>query len=96
MKILYFVNGLNFKGGIARIVVDKVNYLVEHDGHDMTICTLNNSIQSFYPLSEKVRLMPFGGEKNEQDSVVGKMRKMVSIPQRVKHILIRGGVRRSR
>lgn len=96
MKILYFVNGLNFKGGIARIVVDKVNYLAERDGHEMTICTLNNSTQSFYPLSDKVQLIPFGGEKNEQDSVVGKLRKLVSMPKRVKNFINRGGVPISR
>lgn len=91
MKILYFVNGLNYKGGIARIVVDKVNYLAENNGHEMTICTLNNSTQSFYPLSPKVTLMPFGGEGNEQVSVWGKLKKLYSMPKQVKRILIMGG-----
>lgn len=90
MKILYFVNGLNYKGGIARIVVDKVNYLAENNGHEMTICTLNNSTQSFYPLSPKVTLMPFGGEGNEQVSVWGKLKKLYSMPKQVKRILIMG------
>ncbi|MCH4242512.1 MAG: glycosyltransferase [Prevotella sp.] len=91
MKVLYFINGLNYKGGIARIVVDKVNYLVSHYGHDITICTLNNSTKSFYPLSPKVKLKPFGGEKNEQNSVLGKIRKMMVIPNLIRKILNRGG-----
>ena len=91
MKILYFVNGLNYKGGIARIVVDKVNYLAEHYGHEMTICTLNNSTTSFYPLSPKVKLIPFGGDKNEQTSILGKVCKLMATPKLLRQVITQWG-----
>ncbi len=59
MKILYFVNGLNYKGGIARIIVDKANYLTDEMGHDVTICTLSGN-KSAYPISNRIKLVTLG------------------------------------
>ena len=46
MRILYFINGLSYKGGMARIVVDKANYLSDVLGHEVTICTYNGKVES--------------------------------------------------
>lgn len=42
MRILYFINGLSYKGGMARIVVDKANYLSDVLGHEVTICNASS------------------------------------------------------
>ena len=57
MRILYFVNGLNYKGGIARIVVDKANYLADIFQYEVNICVLNGELNSAYELSENVHLV---------------------------------------
>ena len=53
MRILYFINGLSYKGGMARIVVDKANYLSDVLGHEVTICTYNGKVESAFKLSNK-------------------------------------------
>lgn len=54
MRILYFINGLGYKGGMARIVVDKANYLADVLGHEVTICTYNGNVNSVFKLSNKL------------------------------------------
>ena len=76
MKILYFVNGLNYKGGIARIVVDKANYLADKFKHDVTICVANNIVESAYPLSHNVKICRFDSE-NRLDT--GLLKKISSV-----------------
>lgn len=76
MKILYFVNGLNYKGGIARIVVDKANYLADKFKHDVTICVANNIVESAYPLSHNVKICKFDSE-NRLDT--GLLKKISSV-----------------
>lgn len=77
MKILYFINGLNYKGGIARIVVDKANSLAEVYGHEVTICTINGSISSAYPLSDKVSVIHMSQQDRQASGVIGKLKNMV-------------------
>ena len=48
MRILYFINGLSYKGGMARIVVDKANYLSDVLDHEVTICTYNGKVESAF------------------------------------------------
>ena len=62
MKILYFVNGLDYKGGIARIVSDKANYLSDETEHFVYICTLKNCNNS-YPISNKINILTLGIER---------------------------------
>ena len=87
MKILYFVNGLNYKGGIARIVVDKANYLADKFKHDVTICVANNIVESAYPLSHNVKICKFDSE-NRLDT--GLLKKISSSKYKDKFI-IKGG-----
>lgn len=64
MRILYFINGLSYKGGMARIVVDKANYLSDVLGHEVTICTYNGKVESAFKLSNNliIRTIKSGGE----------------------------------
>ena len=91
MKILYFINTLYAKGGIARIVVDKVNYLADHYGHDVTVCTLDNCTDSLFPLSAKVKVMALGGEANVQEGVRGKVWRLLVMPRLVSQAVRRVG-----
>ena len=60
MRILYFINGLSYKGGMARIVVDKANYLSDVLGHEVTICTYNGKVESAFKF-----ILPFFHTWNE-------------------------------
>lgn len=56
MKIIYIYKALALWGGIERILTDKMNYLSEKYGYDITIittCQGNHSVP--YPLSPKVK-----------------------------------------
>lgn len=72
MRILYFVNGIGYKGGIGRIVVDKANYMADKLNHDVAICLYDNNLDSAYPVSPKVRLIPLGGGIKLNSSSFGK------------------------
>jgi len=57
MKVLYFVIQFNMAGGLARIVTDKVNWLVEH-GYEVTICNIEPlEVKPYYPLDSRVKLI---------------------------------------
>ena len=56
MKLLYFVNELSQKGGIGRILCDKVNWLATN-GYEVEVCLLSNPDQIIvYDLNPNVRL----------------------------------------
>lgn len=55
MNILYFVFHINGIGGYSRIIIDKVNWLVEH-GFQVSICTTDEeTLQPTYYLDPRVR-----------------------------------------
>lgn len=55
MKLLYFVIQMDQLGGVARIVTDKVNWLVQH-GYDVTICGIENwKVKPYYELDPRVK-----------------------------------------
>lgn len=57
MKLLYFTIQFSMAGGLARIVTDKVNWLVAH-GYEVTICNIEPlEVVPYYPLDERVKLM---------------------------------------
>ena len=39
MKLLYFTIQINMVGGLAKIVIDKINWLAEQ-GYDITLCNI--------------------------------------------------------
>lgn len=48
MRILYICDALAIYGGLERVVVEKVNWLVEHGGCDVSLLTVN---QGSHPIS---------------------------------------------
>lgn len=87
MKILYFVEGIYNKGGIARIVVDKANYLAEKLGYDVTICVLYNWKQSAYNLSHKVKVCKLDNVDSNKLSLLSKLAITFKYYSRLKTLL---------
>lgn len=57
MKILYFTIQINDLGGLARIVIDKINRLVGM-GYDVTLCNIESlEVRPYYPLDSRVKLV---------------------------------------
>ena len=66
MKILYTVGAVNLPGGYDRIIIEKANYLAEHD-HDVIITVASHALaKPYYPISEKVRLIDFNIDFHQQ------------------------------
>ena len=66
MKILYAVGAVNLSGGYDRIIIEKANYLAEHD-HDVIITVASHALaKPYYPISEKVRLIDFNIDFHQQ------------------------------
>lgn len=60
-KIVYCTPALYSAGGTERVVSVKANYFAEHLGYDVTvIVTEGNKGNSFFPLSEKVKVVNLG------------------------------------
>lgn len=87
MRILYFVNGLNYKGGIARIVVDKANYMVDKFGYEVGICTINGSTSSAYILSDKITVFALSDKGLERQGIIGKLKGVFSNIKNVKRVI---------
>lgn len=60
MKLLYFTIQLNLAGGLARVVSDKINWLVAN-GHEVSICNIENiDVNPYYPLDGRVNIIKGG------------------------------------
>lgn len=64
MKLLYFTIQINMLGGLAKIVIDKINWLVDH-GYDVTLCNI-----------ERLEVVPFG----DTDRYAERLRLLMEIP----------------
>lgn len=54
MKLLYFTIQINMIGGLARIVIDKINWLADQ-GYDIALCNIEPcEINPAYPLDKRV------------------------------------------
>lgn len=57
MKLLYFTIQINDLGGLARIVIDKLNWLVAH-GYDVTLCNIERvDVKPYYEVDPRVKLV---------------------------------------
>jgi len=54
-KIIYHIGDISHPGGMERIVVLKANWLAEH-GYQVTMLSMSDSTESFFPLSSKVKI----------------------------------------
>ena len=61
MKILYQINSTYNPGGMERVLLNKVRYLVEEKGWDVTVVTTDQHGRTpFYPFPEGVKVVDLG------------------------------------
>lgn len=61
MKILYQIHSIYNPGGMERVLLNKVTYLVEKMGWEVTVVTTDQKGRSpFYPFPEDVRMIDLG------------------------------------
>ena len=61
MKILYQIHSTYNPGGMERVLLNKVRYLVEENGWDVAVVTTDqHGRPSFYPFPEGVRMIDLG------------------------------------
>ena len=57
MKLLFFTIQINMFGGLGRIVVDKINWLVDH-GYEVYLCNIERcEVKPAYPIDSRVKLI---------------------------------------
>lgn len=57
MKLLYFTIQINMLGGLAKIVIEKINWLVAQ-GYDVTLCNIERlDVIPAYPIDPRVKLV---------------------------------------
>lgn len=61
MRILYVIEGISKKGGLERILIDKLNYLAENTTHEVVLMTLwHGQEKACFEISEKVKQVALG------------------------------------
>lgn len=86
MKLLYFTIQFNMAGGLARIVTDKVNWLVEH-GYEVTICNIEPmAVNPYYPLDQRVRLI-CGGIATTPGGIMTRMKGVMRASRRLSQVI---------
>lgn len=61
MKLIYCIHSVYNPGGMERVLLNKVSYLVSHYGWDITIVTTNQNGRSpFYPFPATVKMIDLG------------------------------------
>lgn len=59
MRLLYFINSITNSGGMERIVIDKINYLVNLDGYNISLAYYESEEdESFFPIDDKIMRKP--------------------------------------
>ena len=55
MKVLYVVTALAMHGGIERVLVDKLNWLVDNGDYEVELLTVNQGLHPIvFPLDSRV------------------------------------------
>ena len=87
MRLLYFLNSITNSGGMERIVIDKINYLVGLDGYEVVLAYYGiDEDCPFFPIDERVRLRPIG-EWDFDDSLMKKFVYFLYLPRTVKRLI---------
>ena len=62
MKIVYVIDSLANKGGAERIIINKMEYMVNHFGYDISIitCYQDENTANAYPISKDIRQIYLG------------------------------------
>ena len=69
MKLVYCICEIYNPGGMERVLLNKVRYLVEQHGYDITVVTTDqNGRAPFYPFPEKVKMVDLGINYSEDNT----------------------------
>ena len=86
MHIIYFVPNINVKGGISRIVFDKINYLINIKQYDIYLCYYGSLEETpVYSIDERVKKIVL--PKFEGRGFLSRLYHTLSIVSNVKKIL---------
>ena len=59
MRLLYFINSITNSGGMERIVIDKINYLANLEGYNISLAYYGSEQnESFFPIDDKIMRKP--------------------------------------
>ena len=96
MKLVYCICETYNPGGMERVLLNKVRYLVERHGYDITVVTTDqNGRAPFYPFPEKVKMVDLGINYSEDNAkgvftkVLNYLRKRRVHRQRLTELLMR-------
>lgn len=96
MKIIYCICSIYNPGGMERVLLNKVRYLVEWHGYDITVVTTDqNGRAPFYPFPEKVKMVDLGINYSEDNAkgvftkILNYLRKRRVHRQRLTELLMR-------
>lgn len=96
MKLIYCIHSLYNPGGMERVLVNKVSYLVRQMGWEVVVVTTDQHQQPvFYPLPEEVRLIDLDINYSEDNSkgtfrkIGGYLRRRRLHRQRLTEVLMR-------
>ena len=86
MKLLYFSIQINMVGGLARIVIDKINWLVDK-GYDITLCNIEAlDVKPAYPIDPRVKLIR-GDIQTKPGGILTRAKGVMAAIQRTKEII---------
>ena len=95
MKIIYCICEIYNPGGMERVLLNKVRYLVERLGHDVTVVTTDqHGRPPFYPFPKGVRLVDLGINYADDNSkgvfakIAGYLRKKIVHRRRLTELLM--------
>lgn len=87
MNILYFIPNIDNKGGIGRIVSDKINYLSSHTDFNLFLCYFGDGNENkAYSYDQKIKIIPLK-MPDGHNSVFGRFLKVFKLASRVKRVL---------
>lgn len=96
MKLIYCICETYNPGGMERVLLNKVRYLVERHGYDITVVTTDqNGRAPFYPFPEKVKMVDLGINYSEDNAkgvftkILNYLRKRRIHRQRLTELLMR-------
>lgn len=87
MRLLYFLNSITNSGGMERIVIDKINYLVGLDGYEVVLAFFGTmEDKPFFSMDERIRLYPIR-EQKLGNSLMEKFVGFLRLPRKVKCLI---------
>ena len=86
MKLLYFTIQINMVGGLARIVIDKINWLVAH-GYEVTLCNIETfDVKPAYPIDSRVGLIR-GDIQTQPGGILTRAKGVMGAVSRTKEVI---------